>query len=308
MNRKNHQFMFSHKITLRCRILIVIAFVALTSQCSSIPTSSRFGERQDRGIIEFDAIREASGIVASRINPGVLWLHNDSGNRRALYAINTQGKHLGVYFISGCDVQDWEDIAIGSSNNSGVNYIYIGAIGDNHLKRGSRSICRIVEPKVDAHQAPVKMRIAVDARLDFTYPKGRADAEALMIDPQGQVLYIISKRSKPATVFELPLPIQPYSQATAKPVAVLPYRYVVAADISADGNEILIKTYTDVYYWKRLTKENLSNTLKRPPTVLPYRWETQGEAISWSANASGYFTVSEENLGIDAHLYFYPRQ
>ncbi len=283
--------------------------MALTSQCSSIPTSSRFGERQDRGIIEFDAIREASGIVASRINPGVLWVHNDSGNRRAIYAINSQGKHLGVYNISGCNVKDWEDIAIGASERSGESYIYIGAIGDNHLRRKFRSICRITEPKVDAQQKPVTMRIAVDARLDFRYPNGRrADAEALMLDPQKQVFYLISKRTMPATVYELPLPKQPHSIATAKPVATLPFRFVVAADMSADGREILVKTYTNVYYWKRLVNEKLSDTLKRPPTVLPYRLETQGEAIGWSTNASGYFTVSEENLGIDARLYFYPRK
>ena len=294
-------------IKLTFRIIIIGTLAAITSQCT-IPSSSHFGERQDRGIIEYDAIREASGIVASRINPGVLWVHNDSGNR-AIYAINTRGKHLGIYNIRGCDVQDWEDIAIGTSKHPGVNYIYIGAIGDNHQKRDFRSICRIIEPKVDAHQKPVKMRISVDARLDFKYPgRKRVDAEALMIDPQKQVLYLISKRRKPATVYELPLPVQPYSQATAKPVATLPYRYVVAADITADGNEILVKTYTNVYYWKRVVKEKMSDTLKRPPTVLPYRWETQGEAISWSANASGYFTVSEENLGIDARLYFYPRQ
>ncbi len=113
---------------LRFRILIVSVFVALTSQCTSVPAPHPFGERQDSGVIEFDAIREASGIVASRNNPGVLWVHNDSGSR-ALFAINTQGEHLGIYFISGCDVQDWEDIAIGASNNPGENYIYIGAIG-----------------------------------------------------------------------------------------------------------------------------------------------------------------------------------
>ena len=289
------------------RILVASTFVALTSQCSSIRASSDFGERQDNGLIEFNAIREASGIVASRNNPGVLWVHNDSG-KRALYAINSQGKHLGVYDISGCKVKDWEDIAIGTNERSGVSYIYIGAIGDNHLRRKFRSICRIVEPKVDAQQKPVTMQLAVDARLDFRYPKGRrADAEALMFDPQKQVLYLINKRIMPATVYELPLPKQSRSVATAKPVTTLPYRFVVAADMSADGREILIKTYTNVYHWKRPANENLIDTLKRPPTVLPYRMETQGEAIGWAANAAGYFTVSEENLGIDARLYFYPR-
>ena len=106
------------------RILIISAFVALTSQCSNIRASSDFGERQDNGVIEFDAIREASGIVASRNNPGVLWVHNDSG-KRALYAINTRGEHLGVYKISGCNTKDWEDITIGASERSGERlYLY----------------------------------------------------------------------------------------------------------------------------------------------------------------------------------------
>ena len=59
----------------------------------------QFGARINRGSVENSAIREASGLVASRKNPGVLWTHNDAGNSNRLYALNSQGRTLGSYSL-----------------------------------------------------------------------------------------------------------------------------------------------------------------------------------------------------------------
>ena len=59
------------------------------------PPTITFSEPTDQGEVKNPAINEASGIVASRKNPGVLWTHNDSGNDAKIYAISTSGETLG---------------------------------------------------------------------------------------------------------------------------------------------------------------------------------------------------------------------
>jgi hypothetical protein len=52
----------------------------------------------------------------------------------------------------------------------------------------------------------------------------------------------------------------------------------------------------------------LWEALANDPLIVPYIWEPQGEAVGWESKESGgYYTISEEIFGIDAHLYFYPR-
>ena len=41
------------------------------------------------------------------------------------------------------------------------------------------------------------------------------------------------------------------------------------------------------------------------PRILPYRAESQGEAVCWAANEKGYFTLSEGRYPM---LYYYPYQ
>ena len=41
-------------------------------------------------------VTESSGVVVSRIHPGVLWTHNDSGDGPYLYATDLQGDDHGA--------------------------------------------------------------------------------------------------------------------------------------------------------------------------------------------------------------------
>ena len=67
----------------------------------------------------------------------------------------------------------------------------------------------------------------------------------------------------------------------------------VGGDISPNGQEILLKTYDYILYWKRESEENLSNTFKRSGIRLPYTREMQGEAICWSVSGNSFYTLSE---------------
>jgi hypothetical protein len=92
----------------------------------------------------------------------------------------------------------------------------------------------------------------------------------------------------------------------------LPFNYCTAGDISADNQEILLKNYQQVFYWKRCSGETLADALKREPTLLAYSAdkERQGEAIAWAADASGFYTVGEKLSSFDQkqELFFYKKK
>ena len=65
------------------------------------------------GMVTTSEIIEASGIIASRQNPGVLWTHNDSSFPGSVFALSTNGALLARYFVPGVFGGDFEDISFG---------------------------------------------------------------------------------------------------------------------------------------------------------------------------------------------------
>ena len=71
---------------------------------------------------------------------------------------------------------------------------------------------------------------------------------------------------------------------------------------------MLLKSYNAVYYYKLIGDEKVESIISKQPTLLPYAAEPQGEAICWKVDGSGYYTLSEEVMSIQAVLYFYQRK
>jgi hypothetical protein len=94
----------------------------------------------------------------------------------------------------------------------------------------------------------------------------------------------------------------------AQRIGTLPLSTVVAADFSLDGSELLVKTYTSIFYWKRSPTMSVLAMLQKPGIRLPYLREPQGEAVAWSTDGKGYFTLSEQKKGEQVHLLFYARK
>jgi len=274
---------------------------------SSYANEPDFGDQIDLGLIEYDPITEASGVAASRMNPGVLWTHNDSGGSASVYALNAQGKHLGKYSIEGISNRDWEDMAVGPGPVDGRQYLYIGETGDMLGKRDLKYIYRFPEPIVDANQSPVKATITDVEKITFRYPDGRRDAETLMVDPLTKDIYIVSKWEPKVRVYRAPYPQSITDPITLDHVATLNLVFAVGGDISPAGSEILIKSYTNIFYWLLTPEQELWEAFVDEPVILPYVMEPQGEAVCWKSDGMGYYTISEETGGVPAHLYFYPR-
>jgi len=267
-----------------------------------------FGDRIDLGVIEYTPINEASGIAASRKNPGVLWTHNDSGDPNRVFAFNTHGEHLGVYYIDGAGALDWEDMAVGPGPGSGVQYLYIGDIGDNLSQRELKYIYRVPEPDVDSNQTPIDTTIYGTEIITYKYPDGKRDAETVMVDPLTKDIYVVSKRENNVRVYRAQYPQSITDTLILEHKVTLDSTQITGGDISPSGLEILIKTYFNIFYWYREPGQELWDALANEPLIVPYVWEPQGEAVGWEPkDSAGYYTISEERLGIPAHLYFYPR-
>lgn len=292
-----HRFFFS---------LLSLTFFGCTSKHSF--DHQLFYVGTSKGVLDNPEIKEASGLAASIFNPGMLWTENDSGDKARIFLIDEYGKHKVTINFPGIENRDWEDIAVGPGPEKGTSYIYIGDIGDNFARHEYKYIYRLTEPKISVGDKPVELTIEDVDSIRFTLPDGKRDSEAMMIDPITSDLYVFSKREENVNLYILPAPQSDTEIITARFVARLPFTQINAADISADGKEILIKNYNHVYYWKLNDNESIKDAFKRKPHYPPYITEPQGEAIAFDRLGRGYFTLSEETNNKKPHLMFYVRK
>lgn len=293
--------------SLRTCIAASAALLFLASCSQAQPPE--FGERVDRGLVQNDAINEASGLAASRRNPGVLWTHNDSGDTTRIFAISESGKDLGEFYLASASARDWEEIAVGPGPIDGVSYIFVGEIGDNNAAYDTKRIYRVPEPQVDTLALPTGHVLDGVETITYRYPDGPRDAEAMFVDPTTRDIYIVSKREASVRVYRAPWPQSTSQTVTLEEVATLEGLTLInGGDISVDGEEVLLKNYVNIFYWRRGVSQSFGSMFASPPDTVPYIPEPQGESVAWAADGSGYFTVSEEPQNIPAHLYFYPRR
>jgi hypothetical protein len=247
-------------------------------------------------------IDEASGIGDSFANPGYLWVELDSGNPAALYLLKHDGTHGRAIHLKGATNRDWEDLVVSNGPAQAKKYIYIGEFGDNGLVFGQYSIYRFLEPTASVDS------VFNFARIDFTYPDGPHDAEAMLVDAETKDIYILTKRDQLSKVYKLAFPQDTINLNTASFVMDLPYMGVVSAALSSGENEIMVKTYSSIYYYKKKQGETFEQALKKPYQLLPYQVEAQGEAVCFANNSAGFFTLSEKGFLPSAKLNFYKRK
>ena len=161
----------------------------------SFGASPSFANGVAQGVVTASEISEASGIIASRQNPGVLWTHNDSSYPGSVFAISTNGALLARYDIPNVFFGDFEDISFGPGPTPEHQYIYLGDIGDNFASRANIRVIRFPEPAVYAYQSnsPPVQPVPSWQEITLTYPDGPHNAEAMMVDPITGDLFIATK-------------------------------------------------------------------------------------------------------------------
>jgi len=85
---------------------------------------------------------------------------------------------------------------------------------------------------------------------------------------------------------------------TVRHVLSLDVDRVSAGDISPDGSVIILRNEGRGWLWRRPPGTSLAKTLAGEPEVIPVRTDSQddngdGEAIGFTADGTGYWTISE---------------
>jgi hypothetical protein len=195
--------------------------------------------------VQLKTLNEISGIVSSRKNPGILWIHEDSGNTAQLFALNTRGDLIGTITIEGPAAKDWEDIAIGPCGAE--DCLYIADTGDNLAVRQDASVFRLVEPTIKGKE-PFQRSVTPE-QFFFQYPDGPQDVEALVITPQGLPVLFSKRLDGTSRVFTFSvldstqtvelLALGTITMGGTKGLSAA----VTAADMLPDGSRFLLRAY-----------------------------------------------------------------
>jgi len=284
------------------KIIGLIGLMAFASGCKTEKTSpALFSYGEALGEVD-KRLEEASGLAASAAHPGFLWTLNDNGNPPEVFLIDQHARIRLECSLANARNRDWEDIAIGPGPKDGKTYVYVADIGDNEAQYDFKVIYRFEEPVLSRGK---KIVISDYDTLALRMPDGKRDAETVLIDPLTNDLFIVTKRENDVGLYRSP---NPFTQdtATLKKAATLHLTSIVAGSISADGQEVLLKNYGQIFYWKRSNNESLPDLLAKEPITLNYEREPQGEAIAWSRDGSEFYTLGEHKGG-HASLLVYKR-
>jgi len=287
-------------------ILLTLLMVPVISRAS--PT---FANGVSQGTVAFPELKEASGIVASRNNANVLWMHNDSGDSARIYAIDTQGKKLGNYNLPGATNIDYEDIGMGPGPVTNVLYIYVGDIGDNNAVRSNITVYQIPEPAVYGRQAtnPITANLKGVRSITLNYPDGPVNAEALFVDPWTGDLFIATKQTSITRIYTVTKAALDANDTNILTfVRQLNFDIVSGADISPTGKEIILRRESHAELWTRAPGQTISNALAGTSVLIPVigtPTEPNGEAIGFDYDGSGYYTLSDDSTS--QPLYYFAR-
>ncbi|KAK7489213.1 hypothetical protein BaRGS_00019591 [Batillaria attramentaria] len=273
-----------------------IIFVAVLSSALAVPVPVHFSTYQELGTVHAGRVDETSGLAASRLHPGVFYAHNDKGDSSRIFALDAQtGTLLATLEIDNARNYDWEDICVGTCGQGDSGYcIYIGDIGDHGGDGAHNIIYKVREPAtITSTSLPL-----VDT---YKFRWNEPDAESLMIDPAGD-LYIISKvhgghalfAKLPASGWGAPHPVDIPASDTARIRLHTDHNDPQGADISPNGQELLVKTEEGVYYYAVPNRDyvNVVGTTD-PVRVETYHMRPAGEAVAWSVTGSGFYTLPE---------------
>lgn len=223
---------------------------------------------------------ETSGVVANRSHDGVLWAHNDSGGGAEVVALGLDGGDLGRVQIGDARNVHWEDIALLAGRPGEPDRLLVADIGDNP-GGGSRTT------------QPVRV-----FRFD-----GPRDAEALLAEPVTGDAFLVSKQTDgfAAGVYRIPAAVISAPSATGRvttleregDVAATAGALVTGGDISADGTEVVLRTYAAVLVWDRDPARSVAETLGGSRTCSVPVLEIQGEVVAVLVDGSGLVTVPE---------------
>ena len=252
------------------------------------------------------ALVEASGLAASKRNPGVLWSHNDSGDSARIFAIGETGAALGELSLPGVTAVDFEDIATAACPDASGPCIWIADLGNNLLTRTNLAVYAVPEPAV-SKAAPLGRAVASKVwKFPVAYPPGVAiNVEALLVAPDASAVWVFEKvDAASARIFSAQGPF--VNGATLSFAAkgtlfspglpVTNGRMITGGDFHPSGSRVLLRVYTGVFEYRLSPGQTPADLDAAQRVLVTYGplSEKQGEAVTYDASGMGIWTISED--------------
>lgn len=233
-------------------------------------------------------IAESSGLAASRIEDGVFYTHNDSGDEARLFRFSIDGGRVLMVPLEGVRARDWEDMASGPCPGGG-DCLYVGDIGDNLRQHDRIDVWAFRETESGVEPSPV-------ASWSVRYPETPEDAETLLVHPSTGRIYVVTKESRSPQVFRFPIQ---QGEGVLEKVATLSEEALgirlpklTGGDFSRDGDRVILRGYLSAWEWEVDLRSPEAHWLKPPSRPVPLRLERQGEALTLDMTGR-VFTSSE---------------
>jgi hypothetical protein len=259
------------------------------------------------GQLQSDELVEASGLARSQRDPNLLWAMNDGGSKARIYAFDGSGLHRGRIKLDDIKNRDWEDLS--SFTVDGTPYLLVADTGDNDAKRDEATLHVVLEPDL-AEDDKVKLDPAWS--IDFRYPDGPRDVEAVVADTANERILLVSKRDWPPVAYEVPLYPPSDDTIVAKrlgPIESLPpptrqdrehavftkewHWQPTGMDVSPDGRHAVVLTYRGVYLFHLDPDRSLYDSLSGQAYRFGLGNFRNAESIAFSADGKSIYVTLE---------------
>ena len=254
---------------------------AVLAACALLGLAVRASAQEPEGAavavrLEDPRILESSGLALGRRHEAVLWTHNDSGHRAELYAVGSDGRTLATLTLAGVAARDWEAMAAGRDDR-GRPALFVGDIGDNNGVWPEVAVYRVAEPAAlrDATVPAVRYRVR--------YPDGPRNAEALLVDPRSNRLYVASKSAAGGALYQAPARLRTDQVNLLRRVARVPPAVTDGAFLP-NGRGFVLRDYQDAFVYR---------APGRRVGAFELPLQLQGESITVTADGRSVLAGSE---------------
>lgn len=259
---------------MRALLVALSALIVTAGSASSEPAVT------DVCTITARQLSELSGLASSGDE---LFAVNDSDNGRVEVRVLNRSCAVTRTVTAPANPYDVEDLALAADGS-----LWLADTGDNAKSRETVAL-HVIAPN------------GTSRLYRLTYPDGKHDAEALLLDGAG-IPHIITKEPiGSALVYRPTAPLNPDAPTPMEQVARVSMRgtdtpggplespvvtrVVTGAAMSHDGRVAALRTYTDAYLFPVLNGD-LAKSLEADPVRVPLPNEPQGEAIAFDPDGT----------------------
>ena len=251
-------------------LALLLSVLPVAPAAAADTDATAYGAPTTRCLITDPRLPELSGLAG--VGEAMLAM-NDGGDRAEVYVLDGS---CAVVDVRSADVDpyDPEDLAVGADGT-----VWLADTGDNNQARATVALIGL---RPDGSSTLTRL----------TYPDGAHDAEALLLAPDGTPYLVTKEVLGASAVYRPDAPLGdgvtvPMSEVLhlgftltgtpGGPVGRAGQLLVTGGAVSADGQRIALRTYTDAYVWPlsgsdvvgALSGEGLPVDVTVVPTTLP---------------------------------------